>query len=233
MSNSVKNRVYFVRHGQNYANLHHILSYRLVDFKLTKLGEEQALQTAAFFADKPVSKIYSSPLIRAFQTGRAIQEVTQAPMEVIEILREVNIGSLEEAPIDPKNWEIHDGVYEEWIRGNKDVRFPDGESYLELADRFKQMLLETLAHHSDEEIVFAGHGGIFLIGPKETFPELFDADNYVRMDNCAIGILDIELVDGELKAEMVDWNYTDHLKLNVPGLPAPLGVIEKVEVIRD
>lgn len=233
MSNNGKNRVYFVRHGQNYANLHHILSYKLVDFKLTKLGEEQALQTAAFFADKSIDKIYSSPLIRAFQTGRAIQEVTDAPMEVIEILREVNIGSLEEAPIDPKNWEIHDGVYDEWIRGNKDMRFPDGESYMELADRFKQMLLETLSDHSNEEIVFAGHGGIFLIGPKETFPELFDADNFVRMDNCAIGILDVEIVDGELKAEMVDWNYTGHLNLKVTPLPTPVGVEEKVEVTRE
>jgi hypothetical protein len=45
--------------------------------------------------------------------------------------------------------------------------------------------------------------------------------------------LDIELVDGDLKAEMVAWNYTDHLDLEVPKIPAPKGIIEKVEVIRE
>lgn len=229
----MKNRVYFVRHGQNHANLHHILSHKLVDFKLTALGEKQALQTAAFFADKAIDKIYSSPLIRAFQTGRAIQQTTGAPMEVIEILREVNIGSLEHTPIDENAWQTHDWVYEEWIGGNKEARFPDGESYLELAARFEQMLLQTLPKHDGEELVFAGHGGIFLIGPKATFPKLFDQSNFVRMDNCGIGILDVTLEDGELSAEMVDWNYTGHLNLAVPEIRHPVGISEFVNVDRN
>jgi len=228
----MKNRVYFVRHGQNYANLHHVLSYKLVDFKLTKLGEKQAEQTAAYFKDKKIDKIYSSPLIRAFQTGRAIMEITQAPLEVIEILREVNIGSIEANPVDEESWCIHDQVYMDWLAGKTESRFPNGESYHDLANRFKTMLLKVLSKHNNEEIVFAGHGGIFLIGPKETFPELFDDSNYVRMDNCGIGVMDIEIIDGEMKAEMVAWNVTEHLDLEITLPPAPIGIEEKVRVER-
>ena len=228
----MKNRVYFVRHGQNYANLHHALSYKTVDFKLTKLGEKQAAQTAAYFADKKIDKIYSSPLIRAFQTGRAIMESTLAPLEVIETLREVNIGTLEATPVDDESWRIHDQIYIDWFDGKTQSRFPNGESYHDLANRFKQMLLEVLPNHNNEEIVFAGHGGIFLIGPKETFPELFDESNYVRMDNCGIGIMDIEIVEGQLKAELIEWNVTEHLELEVNLPPDPIGIDEKVEIKR-
>lgn len=207
----MKNKAYFVRHGENYANEHHILSYKLVDLKLTQKGEVQVAQTAAYFADKSIDKIYSSPLIRAFQTGCAIMETSQAPLEIIEILREVNIGMLEETPMAPEAWTIHNQVYADWFDDKKKSRFPDGESYYDLANRFKQMLIQVLQNHENQEIVFSGHGGMFLIGPRETFPNLFDETNFKRMVNCGIGIMEIELKDGELSAEMIDWNYTEHL----------------------
>jgi len=63
--------LYLVRHCdvENPANL---IYGRLNGFGLSALGRAQAEQVGQYLADRPIVEIYSSPLLRAIQTGRAI-----------------------------------------------------------------------------------------------------------------------------------------------------------------
>ena len=73
-------RVYLVRHGENPANLLKQFSHRLVDYSLTPKGIAQAEQTAAFFLDKRIDAIYSSPLKRARKTAEIIGAALGLPV---------------------------------------------------------------------------------------------------------------------------------------------------------
>ena len=69
------NRLYLVRHGENMANLTKEFSYRHVDYSLTPKGVLQAQQTAAYFTDKHIHEIYTSPLKRAVETADIIPQL--------------------------------------------------------------------------------------------------------------------------------------------------------------
>jgi broad specificity phosphatase PhoE len=60
--------VLVVRHAEVH-NPRDILYGRLPRFRLSDRGRAQALETARFLASRPVSAIYSSPLLRARQTA--------------------------------------------------------------------------------------------------------------------------------------------------------------------
>ena len=64
--------IYWVRHGENKANITKEFSYKYVDYSLTPKGIQQAQQTARFFRNKNIQTIYTSPLKRAVETAEII-----------------------------------------------------------------------------------------------------------------------------------------------------------------
>ena len=63
------NTLYFVRHGENPANLTREFSYKMVDYPLTENGIQQAEQTAAYFASRPARSHRRRHLQLAAQAG--------------------------------------------------------------------------------------------------------------------------------------------------------------------
>jgi broad specificity phosphatase PhoE len=53
-------------------NPHGLIYGRLNGFRLSRLGLAQAEEVAAFFADRPIAAVYSSPRLRAVETAREI-----------------------------------------------------------------------------------------------------------------------------------------------------------------
>ena len=71
--------IYFIRHGEVY-NPKGILYVRLPRFRLSEKGREEVTETAHFLEDKQVSQIYASPLLRAQQTAKIIQQHLKLPV---------------------------------------------------------------------------------------------------------------------------------------------------------
>jgi probable phosphoglycerate mutase len=115
---------------------------------------------AQWFATRQIRHIYSSPLKRGQETARAIADVTGAPVEVDEALRELNVGSLE-GRADEAAWRIHDDVLRRWWQGDTQATFPDGEDFPSLHARISGLLDRIAARHPHEDVVAIGHGGIF------------------------------------------------------------------------
>jgi broad specificity phosphatase PhoE len=90
-----KGKVYFVRHGQSQANLGKV--YANFDSPLTELGLEQARAVAGQLADKKISLIIASDMVRAKQTAEEIAAglgYDPAKIRLDSRLREVGVGNL-------------------------------------------------------------------------------------------------------------------------------------------
>lgn len=81
--------LHVVRHC-DVENPHGLIYGRLGGFGLSKLGQIQAEQVAAYLSDRSVSTIFSSPRLRAIQTARAIaKHHPEAPLRRSRFLDEV------------------------------------------------------------------------------------------------------------------------------------------------
>lgn len=76
--------IYLVRHCQT--------TGQEADAPLTERGFEQAKRLAAWFADKSIARIVSSPYVRAMQSAAPFAQQSGLPLETDERLREWNSG---------------------------------------------------------------------------------------------------------------------------------------------
>lgn len=217
------NKVYLVRHGENLANITKEFSYKLVDYDLTEKGRVQAQQTADYLASQNIDEIFSSPLKRATQTAEYIAKKLNKQYEIIEQFREVNVGKLEKKAPDKNSWDIYFNVTNDWYAGKKETKFPDGEDYFTLYNRFIKGL-ETITSEKDKKnIVVVGHGGIFTACLLELC-SIKDKKEFVSQKNSNCSITEIIIEKGLYKnVQLLYWADSKHLSgeaaILVNGLP--------------
>lgn len=93
--------IYIARHGQDEDNANGILNGHR-DMPLTELGKKQAKQLAQKIKNTGIQihKAYSSPLQRAYITGKTITDILKiAPPERIDLLIERDFGNMTGRPI--------------------------------------------------------------------------------------------------------------------------------------
>ena len=160
----VEHTLYVVRHGENPANINREFSYRLIDYSLTPKGVRQAEETAAYFRDRDISEVYSSPLKRALETAEIIAAPLGLPVAIREEFRENNVGDLEKVPPTDENWALHDRIIADWYAGRHESTFPGGEDFHTLVARVRAGVLEVLGAErnprEERRIVIVAHGGV-------------------------------------------------------------------------
>ncbi len=218
------NRLYLVRHGENVANLTKEFSHRLVDHSLTQKGVDQAQQAAAYFQDKAIDAVFSSPLKRAAETAQIIAAACDRPVVKMENFRELNVGDLEGQPPSAQTWGVHREVVQAWMAGDLARSFPGGENYWQLLVRYQAGLESILAGRDDQNIVIVAHGGIFVFTLPRLCPNV--SSDWLRNqpnENANITELLVTRQDGRLIGDLVRWASTDHLSGSaadfVPGVP--------------
>ena len=87
-------KIYVVRHGETSWNKEEVFRGRK-DIPLNDTGLWQAERTGAFFSDKGISAIYSSPLARAQQTASRIGEASRVPVTVDDAFIDMDFGAWE------------------------------------------------------------------------------------------------------------------------------------------
>ena len=218
------NLLYFVRHGENRANLTKEFSYKLVDYPLTEKGVLQSIQTASFFEKIEIDAVYASPLRRAAQTAQIIATPHGLPVQIMEQFREVNVGRLEEGLPDVEKWVQHNQVIAEWGHGNPSARFTGGENLLELQRRMVLGLETILKGQEDQRLVIVAHGGIFTFTIACLCPGVdLDWVREVPNHNCSISQVAVEQKGSRLLGHLLVWAAHDHLSGAaaelVPGVP--------------
>ncbi len=123
--------VHLLRHGEVF-NPEQVLYGRLPGYRLSDNGVAMAEKAAAWFADKDVVHLGSSPLERARQTAQPLAEAVDLPVEIDERLIEagnafegLRVGVGDGALRAPRHW---------WKLRNP-FRPSWGEPYVEIAAR--------------------------------------------------------------------------------------------------
>jgi len=106
-------RIYFARHGESYANTFREMSARGLKQPLTPLGRQQAHALAERLHPRGISRIYSSPILRAIETSVLIANDLGIDYEVCDALREYDVGVLE-GQTGSEAWQRWQVLFDAW-----------------------------------------------------------------------------------------------------------------------
>ncbi len=156
-------RLYFVRHGESEANVLREVSNRGFRHPLTERGRAQAQALARQMQGIPVTRLFTSPLMRALQTAEILAEAFAVVPEVTDALREYDCGILE-GRSDDECWRMHTAQREAWLKQQRwEERLEGGESFYDIRDRFVPLIdsLKERCAATQEHILLVGHGGTY------------------------------------------------------------------------
>jgi len=174
-------QVFLVRHGETEWNVAGKMQGHF-DSPLTTVGIAQADALADGLKNQKFSALYSSDLVRAYETARRI--ATQNTLAIIldSRLRERNLGifqGLAKKEID----EQFPHEYQQYTTDGANYVVPNGESGQQFFDRCVTCLTELAQKHPGECILIVTHGGVLAnlfkstVGLSVTGPRRFTVLN--------------------------------------------------------
>ena len=171
--------LFVARHGEIDWNREGRLCGR-TDLPLNENGLSQAqlLAEALIDAHVPLDRVIASPLARARETARIVAERLGVPMETDTRLMEQDFGSFEgHSNRDPAFLKI---------RGSFAVRYPGGESALQVAQRLYAFLDQLKARSGLRGALIVSHGSAIRV--LSTYFEDMDNAAFLRwrMENAAL-----------------------------------------------
>ena len=225
--------VYFIRHAESIVNINREFSYKLVDKGLTEKGKMQASQLADYLTTIDFSYLFSSPMKRTRETSEFIVKKKNLSYQIIEEIREVNVGDLEHTAADDKEkmkkaWKLYFEIARSWYSGTPERRFPNGENMVELMERFYFAVKRVVEESNGKPAVLLGHGGIFITGLAEILTNVdrkFFYEN--RWLNCGMSTVDVSFSNGKLSAELLKFGDVSFLKGEASKQHYPLPKFEK------
>ena len=147
-------RIFFVRHGEVH-NPDKIFYGRLPRFRLSSTGEEQAAAAAAVLAIEPIAAIFTSPLLRARQTGRIIaQEHPTISVGVSRTIVEIRSSLQGEltAKLDATDWNFYEPALHN-----------DDETIAMIAARIVGFCRMIVRRYPSQAVVAVTHGDILAV----------------------------------------------------------------------
>jgi probable phosphoglycerate mutase len=152
-------RILAIRHGETAWNVDTRIQGQL-DIPLNETGRWQAERLARAVADEGVSAIYSSDLLRAYQTAQAIAQATGLPVSTEAALRERGFGDFQ--------GQTYKEIEAKWPEAAQRWRKRDpdfspghsGESLRVFFERCVTVATRLAAAHPGETIALVAHGGV-------------------------------------------------------------------------
>jgi probable phosphoglycerate mutase len=199
-------RIIAIRHGETAWNVDTRLQGHL-DIALNPKGLWQAEQVARALAGESIAAIYTSDLLRAWHTARAIAQTTEAPLMASQGLRERCFGSFE-----GKTYAELEAQWPEeslrWRKREPDWAPPGGESLLALRQRIDSTVAAMAQQHLGGQIVLVAHGGVMDVLYRLATGQDLQAPRTWQLGNAAINRL-LWTTEG---LTLVGWGDTGHLE---------------------
>ena len=152
----MKTRMILIRHGESLGNAKRIILGH-TDWDLSDLGRHQATLTAEALADRKVDAVYSSDLLRAYNT--VLPMATSRGLAVIPDrgLREQFIGEWEGRSVEDIADSYGDLYHVEWCRHFGTFKAPGGESIVELGERIYRTLVGIAEKNEGRTLIIGLH----------------------------------------------------------------------------
>jgi probable phosphoglycerate mutase len=152
--NDSQTHILLIRHGMNDLLVEHRLGGRLPGIHLNAEGQAQAQALGARLANVPLAAVYSSPMERAIETAEPLTAIHGLPLVKMDGLYETDCGEWAGQPVEEVN------KHELWRQIQfyaSGVRFPGGESVVEVQARMVATLEALRAAHPGQTIVAVSH----------------------------------------------------------------------------
>ena len=198
-------RIIAIRHGETAWNVSTRIQGQL-DIGLNETGRWQAHRVARALAGQPIAALYSSDLLRAWDTALSIASITGLAVQTVQGLRERSFGMFEgktfqeieaQWPDQALLWRQRDPAFE-----------PDGgESLLRFRERITQTMQTLAAQHPGEQIVMVAHGGVMDVLYRAATRQEIQARRTWDLGNATINRL-LWTPEG---LSLVGWSDTQHL----------------------
>ena len=154
-----KCKIYLVRHGQSLGNVTFTFLGH-TDLDLSEMGYLQAEKTAEYLSDVNFDAVYSSDLLRAFNTALPNARKRGLPVIARTGLREIFVGEWENmtcADIEEKYGDLYRVG---WLTKYGEFAFPGGESTVDAGVRFCNELTAICKENIGRTILVAAHGAV-------------------------------------------------------------------------
>lgn len=201
-------KLLLIRHGQSIGNV--FTDMDLPDSPLTPVGTLQADKVAELLCRHSVTRIISSPLIRAMQTAQPLSRALAIPIEVWSDLYEYREGP---AHIGPKMEILQQIAPEAVFPDDMDKQgwyYPGGENLQSVKLR-AESIVGQLNPYSDECIALFAHGMLneFIIREVLQISELIHIQ--FAQKNTSVSCFEM---DGKT-IKVCEMNHTEHLNLTM------------------
>lgn len=151
-----KTKIIIVRHGESIGNAKRVFLGH-TDRDLSERGYIQAARTDELLADVKIDAVYTSDLIRAYNT--ALPHAKRRGIEVIPSreLREMYAGEWENLNVDEimERWE--DGFVNGWRERFGVYTIPGGENPASVTDRLYNKIKEIAAENEGKTVLIGCH----------------------------------------------------------------------------
>jgi len=150
-------KLYLVRHGQT--DLNKVRRYQgRIDVPLNETGKQQVQKLAMRLTSEPFDKIYVSPLARAQETAKMIQNGRSIDVESLPELVEMDFGKLE-----GKNYKEIIEEFPDWNPAVFDFTFAGGENLDNLVIRTQSFLDILKGQNESSNILVISHSGCLRV----------------------------------------------------------------------
>ncbi|CAB4668267.1 unannotated protein [freshwater metagenome] len=183
--------ILLIRHARSSANASGVLAGRAKGVHLDDQGKEQSKRLAAALTNVPITRLISSPLDRCMETARVIAIAhPKLSIEKNSDLIEMDYGSWSGQKLSVlakrKEWKS--------IQGTPSlVRFPQGESFLEMNARVNQAITDIFVEHSRSKsrnvVAVFTHGDVIKAIIAHSLGLHLDAFQRIVVDPASVSIL--------------------------------------------
>lgn len=152
-------KLIIVRHGESIGNAMRVMLGH-TDLDLSELGYKQAECTARHLAGEKIDAVYSSDLLRAYNTAKPNAKLRGLAVHGDRGLREIDVGDWEGCCVDEVIERWGDMFENEWHAKFGLFKFPGGEGVMDGGRRFYDTVLKIAKKHRGECVLIAAHAAV-------------------------------------------------------------------------
>ncbi len=192
-------RVYLIRHCEAMGNVLRLFQ-GTSDYDISELGARQLEYLSRHFADIPIDKIYSSPMVRAFKTAEAVAASRDIPIIKEPQIIEICGGIIEAMPFS-EAFSKYPLLADQWNNHPEDFHPPEGEAMRDGYERIYNAVLRLAGENSGKTIALATHGGVLrLLLCRLLYGDISHLKDTNWSGNCSVTLLEIA-TDGKIEVK--------------------------------
>ncbi len=185
-------RIIYVRHAESLWNPIGKYQGRL-DPELSERGHKQAQLLAKALKKYNPTALYSSPLKRTYMTAEYIKKETGLEINIDEDIIEIDHGEWSGMLVEEVK-EKYPDMFRQWLYEPETIKFPHGETLIDVYNRVKHFQEKMLEKHDGETVIAVSHTvpirASFVAGLDLPLAKFWS----FGCDNASYSILDYEKV---------------------------------------